>query len=93
MNDVGEQFKDDMLKGLLAWKSVHARGLLRWGFVVLEKPVGKATFYASGFCLLGPFRVYPKGKVPLKSWTHLEPSRRMGGAWTSLWIHCYNWKP
>ena len=42
MTGVREQFVDDMLKGLVAWKSAHARGLLRWGFMVLQKPVGKA---------------------------------------------------
>lgn len=41
MKDVGEQFMDTMLKGLASWKSTAVRGLLRWGFVVLRKPVGK----------------------------------------------------
>ncbi|CAN0002564.1 unnamed protein product [Laminaria digitata] len=39
--DVGEQFTDAMLKGFAAWKSAAGSGLLQWGFVVLQKPVGK----------------------------------------------------
>lgn len=39
--DVGEQFTDTMLKGFAAWKSAAGSGLLQWGFVVLQKPVGK----------------------------------------------------
>ena len=41
IKDVGEQFMDAMLKGLAAWKSAAARGLLCWGFVVLHKTVSK----------------------------------------------------
>lgn len=40
MKDVGGQFVDDMLKGYLTWKSVEGRGLVRWGYMVLHKPVG-----------------------------------------------------
>lgn len=49
MKDVGVQFMDEILKGLLAWKSVEGRGLLRWGDVVLQKPVGgRARWRAAG---------------------------------------------
>ena len=62
MKDVGEQFMDTMLKGFGAWKTAAGRGLLCWGFMVLQKPVRKRHGSLRGFFSWKTKAALPEGQ-------------------------------
>lgn len=56
LEGVEEQFIDNMSRGLDAWTSAAGRDLIRWGFIVMQKKVGRSgaeAAYAAGFAVLG----------------------------------------
>ena len=75
---------DAMLKGLAAWKSAAGRGLLRWGFVVLHKAVGKRDGVLWG--LLYWKTGLPEGQDVVRPWArcHNLTNPSMGGACDAL---------
>lgn len=54
LEGMDEQFMDDTVKGLNAWTSAADRGLIRWGYMVFQKSVGKRKGFPRGLlCLKG----------------------------------------
>ena len=82
MKDVGEEFMDAMLKGFCVWKSAAGRDLLRWGFMVLQKPVRKQDGVLGGFFSLKIKTALPEGQgiAHLRAHSHTPPSQLRGSA-------------
>ena len=59
LEGMDDKFMDDTVKGLNAWTSAADRGLLRWGYMVFQKSVGKRNGLPRAPLYLEGARVLP----------------------------------